>query len=155
VIGLPSPREVAAPLVLALMALAVLGAAYPLAVWAIGRAVAPWQSEGSPLIVNGAPIGSALVASPPNSSALFSPLPPSSASSGEDPYVPLDYALAQVPRISNATGIPQGQLRALVYRVASEDSLKDLVIFGPGRPVVNVMQLNYELMRLYPQAHGR
>jgi len=145
-----SLREVSVPVMMALVALLVLGAAYPLATWAIGRAVAPWQSGGSLLTINGTIVGSELIAqeSSFNSSAFFHPLP----SSGADPYVPLNYALEQVPRISGYTGIPQQQLLRLVYGDASEDVP---AIFGPGYRYVNVVRLNYELIKLYPEVYGR
>ncbi|MGC8555820.1 MAG: potassium-transporting ATPase subunit C, partial [Conexivisphaera sp.] len=149
-----SAREIAAPLIVAVLALAVLGVAYPLVTWALGALVAPWQSGGSLLALNGTVLGSDIAALPVNSSKLFSALPPSKTTSGIDPYVPLGYALSQVPRISNATGIPQRQLRQLVYRVASEDSRSVLFTFGPSYPIVNVAQLNYELIRLYPGVYG-
>ena len=145
-------RLVAAPIAVALLMMLVLGVAYPLATWAVGRAIAPWQSSGSLLFVNGTPIGSELVAQNFSSAALFHPMP--GTSSGQDPYVPIDYALEQVPRISHATGIPQAKLRQLVYSVAAEDSQGILAVLGPGYPLVNVVQLNYELIRLYPSIYG-
>lgn len=146
-------RPLAAPIIMALFMLAVLGLAYPLATYAVGRAVAPWRSSGSILAINGVAVGSYLVAQNVSSAALFQPMPGST--SGQDPYVPLNYALEQVPRVSRATGIPQAELRRLVYSVAAEDSRVVPALLGPGYPLVNVEQLNYELMRLYPAIYGR
>ncbi|HEU16398.1 MAG TPA: potassium-transporting ATPase subunit C [Nitrososphaeria archaeon] len=146
-------RLVAAPVAVALLMMLVLGVAYPLATWAAGRTLAPWQSDGSLLFLNGTLVGSELVAQNFSAATLFHPMP--GTSSGQDPYVPIGYALEQVPRISHATGIPQAELRQLVYSVAAEDSRGVSAVLGPGYPLVNVVQLNYELMKLYPGIYGR
>lgn len=63
--------------------------------------------------------------------------------SGLDPDITPEAAYAQIPRISRATGIPQGELEALVK------SHTDKKIFGfLGADRVNVIELNISLIKL-------
>jgi len=63
--------------------------------------------------------------------------------SGLDPDLSPDAALAQVPRIARARGLPEAQLRSLVD-LAIETPLLGVV----GEPHVNVLALNRALDRL-------
>ncbi len=143
-------RLAAAPVILALLVLALVGAAYPAALWALGKALFPWRASGSPLSLDGVVVGSQLVAQGPCADAYFHPLP----SAVPDPYVPINYALEQVPIVSRETGIPEPELRALIYR-SSWGSGWPALLFGPGYRVVNVVQLNYEVARALNSTCGR
>ena len=59
-----------AAVLLALLTL-VTGIAYPLLVTGLANVVFPWQSRGSVLTVNGAPVGSALIGQPFHSPRYF------------------------------------------------------------------------------------
>lgn len=63
--------------------------------------------------------------------------------SGQDPNIAKTSALFQIPRISNLTGISQGELKSLVDRYTEE---RFIGIFG--EPRVNVLQLNLALDNL-------
>ncbi len=61
--------------ILALSIMAVLGFAYPTATALITEHALPWQSSGSPIIINGTVYGSGYLAEAFNSSLFFQPRP--------------------------------------------------------------------------------
>ncbi len=65
------------------------------------------------------------------------------SASGLDPDVSEESALLQVPRVARETGIPEGELAAMVH-VKVEGRFLGLF----GQPRVNVLELNLEVLRM-------
>ncbi len=65
------------------------------------------------------------------------------SASGLDPHISPDYALAQVPRIAEARGLAESEVRSLV-----ESRIQGRDVGYLGEPRVNVLQLNIALAGL-------
>ena len=134
---------------IAVFSLIVCGLLFPLAITGLAQALFPGQSNGELVTLNGCTIGSNLIAQNFNASVFFYQRPASESASGVDPDITLQNATSQVPRISNATGIPQTTLDALV----NGNVEGKLWVFGS--PYVNVLRLNVDLIKQYPQVYDR
>jgi K+-transporting ATPase ATPase C chain len=66
------------------------------------------------------------------------------SASGVDPDITLQDAYSQIPRISNATGIPSDSIRQIV------DDNVERTMWVAGDPYVNVLKLNLILIEKYP-----
>ena len=126
---------------LAVISLLVCGLLFPLVITGFGQVLFPNQSNGDLVTLNSCTIGSDMIAQNFNKSAFFFPRPASQSASGVDPDITLQNATAQVPRISNATGIPQATLDRLV----NDNVQGTLWLFGS--PYVDVLQLNIALIK--------
>jgi len=136
--------------VLALMVL-LLMFVYPLAVYVVGQTLLHEEANGSPMVRDGSDVGSKLIAQNISSPKFFHPRNASSSSSGLDPDITPDEAYAQIPRISNATGIPESSIRYIVDKNIADNRARNLEVFAPD--YVNVNQANLDLIELYPDAY--
>ncbi len=168
----------------------LLGFAYPVVVWAVGRVAFPREAGGSFVTRDGRVVGSELIGQAVASPGLFRPRPSAAGSgydaatsggsnlgptskalaervtaevakaraenpgargpvpadavtasgSGLDPHVSPAFALWQVPRVANETGIPATALEALV---AKRTEGRFFGLFG--EPRVNVLLLNLDV----------
>ena len=127
------------------------GIAYPLLVTAIGQAALPYQSNGSQVVLNGKTVGSELIAENFTSPKFFQPRNSSDSGSGVDPDITPDMAYSQIPRISNATGIPQNALKTLVELDIERNKDANGLLFAPD--YVRVLNINVELVNQYPDVY--
>ena len=129
---------------LAALSLILCGLIFPLLVTGLAQALFPSQANGSITTIGGRHVGSSLIAQSFNQSFFFHPRPSNVSASGVDPDITLQDALSQIPRISDATGIPRDQLQRIV-----NDNVQRTFWFM-GDPYVNVLHLNQVLIATYP-----
>ena len=127
------------------------GIAYPLLVTAIGQTTLPYQSNGSQVVLDGKVVGSELIAQNFNSTKFFQPRNSTDSGSGVDPDITPNMAFSQVPRISNATGIPVNALKTLVELDIERNKDTNGLLFAPD--YVRVLNLNVELVKQYPEVY--
>jgi len=137
---------------IALASLILCGLFFPLFITGLAQLIFPYQANGQIVQLNGRPVGSVLISQQFTSPLFFHGRnesdPTTASASGVDPDIPLDQALAQVPRISNATGIPEDAIRSIVLQHVEGT----LWIFGA--PYVNVLRLNLALIAAYPSVYN-
>jgi potassium-transporting ATPase KdpC subunit len=127
---------------IAIVSLILCGVFFPLAITGIAQAAMPYQANGEIVKLNGLPVGSNLIDNNFTMQIFFHAR--NDSASGVDPDITLEEAYAQIPIISNATGIPLSTLTAIV----NEHKLGTLWVFGS--PYVNVLNLNIGLIQQYP-----
>jgi len=135
---------------LTLISLLICGILFPLVITGIGQVFFPYQANGELVQINGQTVGSALIAQNFTSPMFFQTRneTASPSASGVDPDITLQQAYAQIPGISNATGIPVDSLTNLV----NQNQQGTLWIFGS--PYVDPLQLNLLLIKEYPSVYG-
>jgi K+-transporting ATPase ATPase C chain len=138
---------------LALCALLVL-VVYPGTLAVIDLGVNPTGAIGSPMYCNGTSVGSSLVAENITNASIaakfFHPRAANASASGVDPDLTPEQAYAQVPGISNATGIAPSSLDFLIDRDV-QDNTNQNGFTAPN--YVSVNQLNLDLISLYPSVY--
>jgi K+-transporting ATPase ATPase C chain len=144
----PKKRSRIRPIIgIAVISLIVCGLLFPLVITGFGQVLFPYQANGELVTVNGCTIGSELIAQNFNASVFFFSRPSSQSASGVDPDITLTNATAQIPRISNATGITTNDLQTLVHN----NIQGTWWVFGS--PYVDVLNLNVDLMNQYPNVY--
>lgn len=134
---------------IAVISLVLCGFLFPLLITGLGQVLFPYQANGELVTLNGCQVGSNLIAQNFNKTVFFFPRPSSQSASGVDPDIPLQNATAQIPRISNATGIPSDAITSIV----NHDIEGTFWIFG--NPYVNVLRLNLDLINGYPRVYDQ
>jgi len=130
----------------AIISLLVCGVIFPLVVTGVAQVLLPYQANGEPVSAGGRIVGSNLIAQPFTGPIFFHPR--NDSASGVDPDITLQDALAQVPRIHSATGIPVSSLDDLIQRNVVAIS------WISGEPYVNVLNLNLQLIRDFPSVYA-
>lgn len=132
----------------AVVSFLVCGLFFPLLVTAAAQLVFPYQANGELASVNGRTVGSAVaVNSTDYSLPVYFHLRNDSAS-GFDPDITLQDARSQIPRISNATGIPASTLEGVVNQNVEG------VLWIFGSPYVNVQKVNLLLVSQFPSVYA-
>jgi potassium-transporting ATPase KdpC subunit len=145
-------REHVRPLVclLAIFAALIMGA-YPASLSAIDLVENPNGAIGSPMVCNGAVVGSKLVAQNISSPMFFHPRNASASDSGVDPDITPDDAYGQVASVSNATGIAPSILDYLIQQNVNDNENQNWFL-APN--YVDVNALNLVLVQLYPSVYA-
>ena len=141
-------RHVRPIVAMAVVSLLLCGILFPLVVTGVAQLVFPYQANGELASLNGHTVGSVVaVNSTDYTQAVFFHLRNDSAS-GFDPDITLQDAQSQIPRISNATGIPAATLQGIVNQ-----NLEGVWwIFGS--PYMNVQKVNLLLINQYPAQYA-
>jgi K+-transporting ATPase ATPase C chain len=139
---------------LAAISLLICGLFFPLLITGIAQIAIPYQANGSlaSLAPTGRVVGSYLIDNNFTKPIFFHARNESNvlqaSASRVDPDINLTEAYDQVPRISNATGIPQGYLMNII------NSNKEGTFWIFGSPYVNVLRLNLILIRDFPRVYS-
>jgi len=134
-----------------LLILLITGVFYPLMLVAIGQIAFPSQANGSLVRIDGRTVGSELIGQEFRSPKFFHGRTPESAS-GLDPHITPQRAISQISNLSRATGIPENELKVLVEREVERNRVANLEAFAEEH--VNVLRLNLELVKKYPQVYA-
>lgn len=129
----------------------VAGIAYPLLLVMIGEITLPFQSNGSLLTLDGKVVGSKLIAQEFKSDNLFHSRPATNSTSGVDPHITPEEAYSQIVRVSKATSLPQSTLRTAIDLNVERNKVSNSLVFAP--PYVNVLELNLDLIKGYPEVY--
>jgi len=133
---------------LAVVSLLICGLLYPFLITGIGQVFFPHQANGDLVQLNGQTVGSDLIAQSFTMPIFFHTRNESQSASGVDPDITLQDAYSQIPRISNATGIPVDSLTNMV----NQNREGTLLIFGS--PYLNVLRINLALIKEYPSIYS-
>jgi K+-transporting ATPase ATPase C chain len=111
-----------------------------------------WKTSLLFVTFNGKSIGSILISQEFKSPKFFHSRPSSDSASGLDPHITPENAFAQISNVSKASGIPKNTLRTLIELDIERNKNSNLLAFAPD--YINVLELNTELVKRYPEAYG-
>jgi K+-transporting ATPase ATPase C chain len=129
----------------------VTGIAYPISLVFIGEIALPYQSHGSQIIWNDKVIGSELIAQEFTSAKFFHSRPSTDSASTVDPHITPESAYQQIANVSKATGIPENALKTIIDLNIERNKVSNLIVFAPK--YVNVLEVNLELVKQYPEIY--
>lgn len=135
-----------------LIMIILLGIAYPIILVVIGQITLPFQSNGSVIEQDGKKVGSKLISQTFVSSKFFHERASNDSASTVDPHITPENAYLQAKNVSKATGIPENTLRTLIDLNVEQNKVTNGLFFAPF--YVNVLKVNLELVRQYPQVYG-
>jgi len=128
----------------AVVSLLLCGILFPLVVTGVAQLVFPYQANGELASLNGQTVGSVVAVNSTDYSQPFFFHLRNDSASGFDPDITLQDAQSQIPRVSNATGIPASTLQGIV----NQNIEGEWWIFGS--PYMNVQKVNLLLINQYP-----
>jgi K+-transporting ATPase ATPase C chain len=129
---------------ISVVSLLLCGILFPLVITGVAQLAFPYQANGELASLNGRTLGSVVaVNSTDYTQPVFFHLRNDSAS-GFDPDITLQDAQSQIPRISNATGIPPSTLQEIVNQNIEG------VWWIFGSPYMNVQKVNLLLVNEFP-----
>lgn len=132
----------------AVISLLLCGLFFPLVVTGVAQLAFPYDANGELQYLNGHAVGSMVaVNSTDYSQPVFFHLRNDSAS-GFDPDITIQDAQSQIPRISQATGIPASTLQTIV----TQDTQGVWWVFGS--PYINVQRVNLQLIAQFPTVYS-
>ena len=135
-----------------LVSLILCGVLFPLVVTGVAQIAFPYQANGSLVQLGNRTIGSYSIDNGFTLPIFFQGRnesnPLNASASGVDPDITMADALSQIPRISNATGIPAAAITAIVTAHVER------TIIVVGDPYVNVLALNIALITSYPKVYA-
>lgn len=135
---------------LGIFAVLLMGA-YPVVLAGIDAGANPNGAAGSPMSCNGHDVGSKLIAQNVSSPKFFQPRNASASASGVDPDVTPAEAYAQVPTVSNATGIAASSLDYLIQQNINNNAGENGFL---APEYVDVNALNLALIQIYPSDYA-
>jgi potassium-transporting ATPase KdpC subunit len=131
----------------------VTGISYPLFLIGIGQSILPFQSNGGVITLDGKDaVGSVLIGQEFTSPKFLHIRPASQTASGVDPHITPEDAFAQAENVNRATGIPINAIQTLIELNIERNRIENLIIFAPH--YVNVLEVNIELIRQYPEIYA-
>lgn len=133
-------RLTLASLALSVILVFILGIVYPTITWALSLAVPKLHSE--------------LVSCYGVTPQFFRQFETENTSSGCDPFIPLNYALKQVPEVSRKTSLPKDVIIHVLLENAEKYRAANLYIFGPGYDIINVNDVNAALAKIVKEKGG-
>ena len=132
---------------IALTSLLLCGVVFPLLITGVAQVLLPNQANGEIVQLNGRDVGSNLIAENFTLPVFFHSRAPADSASGVDPDITLQDANSQIPRISDATGIPSSTLQGIVNQNVEG------VWWVLGSPYVNVQKVNIALVNGFPSIY--
>jgi len=145
------PNSLKTSIRIVLIMIILLGIAYPIFLVIIGQITLPFQSNGSILEQDGKKIGSKLISQTFKSPEFFHGRASNESASNVDPDITPENAYLQIKNVSKATGIQENTLKTLIDLNIEQNKVTNGLFFAPY--YVNVLGLNLELVKQYPQVY--
>lgn len=146
-------KNLSASIRVVILMMLMTGIAYPLTLTGIGQVIFPFQSNGSMITLDGKDaVGSILIGQEFTSPNFLHTRPASQTASGVDPHITPEDAFAQAANVSKATGIPINTILTLIELNIERNRIENLIVFAPH--YVNVLEVNTELVRQYPEVYA-
>jgi potassium-transporting ATPase KdpC subunit len=145
-------KNLSASIRIVILMMLVTAIGYPISLVVIGEIALPYQSQGSQIVWNDKVIGSKLVAQEFTSAKFFQSRPSADSASTVDPHITPESAYQQIANVSKATKIPENVLKTLIDLNIERNKVTNLVVFAPK--YVNVLEVNLELVKQYPEVYS-